>query len=148
MNKKVMVAIINCILVAGVTVFLVVQMVSTRNVLARQEREWHETSTSVELSSETTSEASIDISSDIEMSDEPLPDVDGDNLNNEAEVNGEKDLSESTVDPITTTQVTETRMSIGSEEIMHAIFGVIQAPKPCPPYYKLDPVSNSCRRNI
>lgn len=145
MNKKVMVAIINCILVAGVTVFLVVQMVSTRNVLARQELEWHETSTLVELSSETTSEASIDISSDIEMSDVPVPDVDGDNLNNEAEVNGEKDLGESTTvessdDPVATTQATEVRVASG--------FGVIMAPKPCPPHFRLDPVSNSCKRNI
>lgn len=168
MSTKLVFAICGCLLVAGVTVFLVVHLVVVRNELGTQETLWHEVETSKAMENSSTETDKVVINEN-EQKDEPLPEAD------EAmfpEVIDAKELNESSTELVTelsesTTEsnddVTEETPGIGGRIGFPADgdpvggvfasefggkFGVIVAPVTCDPPKRLDPISRRCRLNI
>lgn len=103
MSTKLIFAICGCLLVAGVTVFLVVHLVVMRNELETQETLWHEVETSIvmedgSVSSTETAKVVRDVINENEQMDESLPeDADGHILDT-PDVNDDKELNESSTD--------------------------------------------------
>lgn len=166
MSTKVILAICGCLLVAGVTVFLLVHLVTNRNELETQETMWHEMETSIVMESESVnSTETVKVVRDVinEM-DESLPE-DGDvKILNIPEVNDDKELNDSSTDvPVTelnesSTEIIGVRLGDPNTydisenppggDVFGAKFGVIVAPVTCDPPKRLDPISRRCRLNI